>query len=197
MGKREQLDTLLKENNGYLRTADVVSLGISRTYLGEYVRQHKLERVAHGFYRSPDAWNDGMFIIQHRYPQAVFSHEAAAYLLGLAERGPIRYVVTLPAGSRATLLTSEGVRVHKVKPDLFELGLTSAITPAGHTVRTYNAERTICDLFRKRNSGDTQDLQTAAREYLRRKDKNIPLLMRYAKQFSLDRIVQNYLEAVL
>ena len=87
--------------------------------------------------------------------------------------------------------------MHKVKPDLFELGLTSAITPAGHTVRTYNAERTICDLFRKRNSGDTQDLQTAAREYLRRKDKNIPLLMRYAKQFSLDRIVQNYLEAVL
>ena len=197
MSKQEQIDALLEKGNGYLRTADAVSLGISRTYLGDYVRLHNLERVAHGLYKSPDTWDDEMFVVQYRYPQAIFSHEVATFLLGLAEREPTKIVVTLPAGTRATVLTGQGIRVYKVKHELFELGLISTVTPAGNAVRAYNAERTICDLFRNRNSGDMQDLQVAVREYLKCKERNIPLLMRYAKQFSIDRIIKSYLEAVL
>jgi len=48
---------------------------------------------------SPDAWQDGMFVIQTRYPQAVFSHETALYLLNLADREPTHYTVTLKAGT--------------------------------------------------------------------------------------------------
>ena len=197
MNKQEQLDMLLEKSGGYLKAADAVSLGVSRTYLGDYVRLRRLERVAHGLYKSPDVWDDGMYVIQQRYPQAIFSHETAAFLLNLAEREPTKLAVTLSAGTRATVLTSQGIRVHKIKHELFELGLTSIATPAGNTVRTYNAERTICDLFRNRNSVDMQDLQVVVRGYLESKGRNIPLLMRYAKQFSIDRIVQSYLEAVL
>ena len=198
MSKREQLDILLKKGNGYLKTSDVVSSEISRTYLSDYVRSRNLERVAHGLYKSPGTWGDDMYIIQHRYSQAIFSHETAAFLLGLVEREPTRLVVTLPAGTRATILTKQGIRVHKVKHELFELGLISIATPAGNTVRAYSAERTICDFFRNRNSGDTQGLQVA-RKYLKSKEigKDIPLLMRYAKQFSIDQTIRNYLEIAL
>jgi hypothetical protein len=46
--KREILDSLLHDNNGFLKTSDVVAAGILREYLGEYVRKNGLERVAHG-----------------------------------------------------------------------------------------------------------------------------------------------------
>jgi hypothetical protein len=197
MGKFEILDFLLQENQGFLKTSDVAGAGISRAYFGEYVRERGLERVAHGLYMSRDAWEDGMYVIQARYSEAVFSHETALYLLDLANREPVQYTVTLKAGTNATGLTKQGVKVYKVKDALFEEGITEAPSPSGHMLRVYNSERTICDLFRSRRNIEIQDLQTAVREYVRRKEKNVPLLMRYAKSFSVEKIVRQYLEALL
>ena len=197
MGKFDMLDLLLQKNNGFLKTSDAVEAGISRSYLSEYVRERGLERVAYGLYMSQDAWEDGMYVIQTRYPMAVFSHETAQYLLNLAEREPIRYSVTLKAGANATELTKQGIKVYKVKAVLFDEGIMEVKSPAGHTVRVYNAERTICDLVRSRRNIEIQDLQTAIREYVRKEEKNIPQLMRYAKSFSVDKIIRQYLEVLL
>jgi hypothetical protein len=197
MSKFELLDTLLQENNGFLKTSDATHAGVSRAYLRTYVQDRNLERAAHGLYVPKDAWEDGMYIIQTRYPLAVFSHETALYLLNLAERESLRYSLTLKAGANATGLTRQGVKVYKVKAELFNEGITEAVTPAGNTVRTYNPERTICDLVRSRRSIEIQDLQGAIKGYVRSKDRNIPLLMRYAKAFSVERIIRQYLEVLL
>jgi len=197
MSKFEILDNLLSKNNGYLKSSDAFNAGISRTYFGEFVREHNLERVAHGLYMSPDAWIDGMFVIQVRYPSAIFSHETALFLLGLANREPIQYSITLKSGTNASGLTKQGVKVYKVKEDLFEEGLTATESPAGHTLRVFNLERTLCDIIRSRRNIEIQDLQSAMKDYIRLKEKNIPLLMRYAKSFSVEKIVRQYLEVLL
>ena len=197
MRKTEILDSLLQRDNGFLKTSAAVRAGISRTYLGAYVRERGLERVAQGLYISPDAWEDGMYVIQVRYPEAVFSHETALYLLNFADREPVRYTVTLKAGTNATGLAKQGAKIYKVKAALFNEGVTETQSPAGHALRVYNPERTICDLFRSRSNVEIQDLQTAIMEYARLKGKNIPLLMRYVKVFSIERIIRPYLEALL
>lgn len=138
-----------------------------------------------------------MYVIQVRYPEAVFSHETALYLLNIAEREPIQYATTLKAGTNSTGLTKDGVKVYKVKPELFFEGIADAKSPSGHKVRAYNPERTICDLLRSRRNIEIQDLQTAIKEYVRLKEKNIPLLMRYAKFFSVEKIVRQYLMVLL
>jgi len=197
MSKFEVLDKLLQENNGFIKTADAVGAGVSKAYFGEYAKNRELERAAHGLYMSRDAWDDGMYVIQARYSEAVFSHETALYLLNLAEREPIQYAVTLKAGTNASGLTKSGVKVYKIKHELFEEGIVEARSPAGHSLRAYNAERTVCDLIRSRRNIEIQDLQTAVKEYVRRKDKNIPLLMRYAKAFSVEKIIRQYLEVLI
>ena len=197
MKKSQILDGLLEENHGYLRVSDAVRAGISRTYISEYIKEHSLERVADGLYASLDAWPDGMYTIQFRYPQAVFSHESALYLLDMAEREPIRYSITLCTGASTTRLAKEGVKVYKVREGLFELGLSEAKTPIGHSLRVYDVERTICDLVRSRSTIEIQDFQTALKGYVLRKDKDISRLMRYAERFSVDRIINQYLEVLL
>jgi DNA-binding transcriptional regulator YhcF (GntR family) len=87
--------------------------------------------------------------------------------------------------------------VYKVKKELFDEGIIETNSPSGHFVRTYNAERTICDLFRSRNRVEIQDLQAAIKEYVRLKEKNIPQLLRYARAFSIEKQVQQYLEVLL
>jgi len=79
MSQTDTLDKLLQNNNGYLKTSEAVRVGISRTYITVYARRYGLERVAHGLYISPEAWEDGLYVIQTRYPKAVFSHETALY----------------------------------------------------------------------------------------------------------------------
>jgi predicted transcriptional regulator of viral defense system len=197
MSMKYKLDLLVKKNKGYLKTSDAVKAGISRAYIGDYVRKNGLERVANGLYKSADYWDDEFHVIQTRYPSGIFSHETALYLLGFAEREPLRYSISLPYGSNATVLLREGVKVFKVKRELFTVGLTEATTPAGHTVRVYNVERTICDLVRSRQPVDRQALQAAVRDYMRSKEKNIPLLMRYAKMFSVEKIIHRYVEVLL
>jgi hypothetical protein len=193
----DKLTTLLKENKGFLRTSDAVAAGVSRSALGDFVRRNGLERVAYGLYMSQDAWVDGLFVIQVRYPEAVFSHETALYLLHLAEREPNPFSLTVKAGTNAVGLSKQGVKVYKVKKELFNEGVVLADSPSGHSVRTYNAERTICDLFRSRKNIEVQDLQSAVKEYVRLKEKNIPQLLRYARAFSVEKQVRQYLEALL
>lgn len=197
MSKFDLLDEILNMNNGYLKSADATHAGVSRTYLSEYVRKRGLKRIAHGLYVSQDAWEDGMYVLQVRYPLAVFSHETALYLLDLAEREPLKYSVTLKAGTNTTGLLRQGVKVYKVKKELFEEGIEKALSPAGHLVRVYNPERTICDLVRSRSNIEIQDLQSAIKGYVRRKEKNLPLLMRYAKSFSVEKIIRGYMEVLL
>lgn len=197
MRKFETLDSLLEKNKGYLKTSDVVQAGVSKTYLGEYVRSRELERVAHGVYMSQDAWDDGMYVLQVRYPLAVFSHETASYLLNLAEREPLRYSITLKAGMNAVRLAKQGIKVYKVKEERFNEGIIQINSPAGHPLRVYNPERTLCDLVRSRKNIEIQDLQVAIKAYVRSKERNLPLLMRYAEVFSVDQILRQYMEVLL
>lgn len=197
MNKTETIDKLVEDNLGYLVLSDAVGLGISRQYVTEYAKMHGFERVARGVYLSKDAWPDGMYVIQLRYPQVVFSHETALYLHDLAGREPLRYSVTVSTGSNTTPLEKEGVRVYRVKEELFEIGLAEADSPVGHRLRVYSPERTVVDIIRSRSNVETQTIQTALKEYVGSKDRDIPLLMRTAKAFSVDRIIGQYLEVLL
>jgi predicted transcriptional regulator of viral defense system len=196
MGKTEAILEQLEKNGGYLRTAEALAVGVSKAYLQEFVLKHGLERAAHGLYMSADAWPDGLFVLQTRYPKIVFSHETALYLLGMAEREPLRIALTQPSTVRGVTLKNEGHKVYYIKPELFELGLTQAQTPFGHTVRCYDAERTICDLLRSRRTVNAQEMQAGVRAYVAASEKNIPKLMRYAAAMSCENAVRQYLEVL-
>ena len=191
------LSAMLEKNLGYLRTADAEEAGVSRVVLGNFVKENNLERVARGLYLEQGAWRDSLFEVQLRYPKLVFSHETALSLLNLTDREPTQITVTLETSSGATRLRKEGIKVYKTRQDLFEIGLAEAKTPFGHFVRCYNAERTICDVVRSRNNVEIQDMQTAIKDYFRSRQKNIPQLMRYAKLFSVEKIIRQYAEVLL
>ena len=197
MNKKMILEKTLDEKNGLLRTSDVVKAGISKTYFMEYVKEVPLERVAMGVYLSPDAWVDYFYLLQIRYPQAIFSHETALYLLGLGEREPLQFTVTVKQGYHAKSMMEQNIKVYRIRNELLKLGLTTVPSPAGHTLNSYNKERTICDLLRYRNHIDIQDLQSALKNYTRSQDKNIPLLMDYAMEFQVEKVLRQYLEVLL
>lgn len=197
MKKSVLLEKITNENNGILRLEDAMLAGISKTYVLDFVKKNDYEQVARGIYLSPDAWEDGMYILQMRYKEAVFSHETALYLLEMADREPLQYTVTMKRGYNSTNLTKQGVKVYTVKKEWHDLGVTEARTPMGHMVRVYDAERTLCDVFRGCSQVEIQDRQTAIRDYVARRKKDIPRLIEYAKIFKVEKTVKQYLEVLL
>lgn len=70
-------------------------------------------------------------------------------------------------------------------------------TPGGNTVRTYNVERTLCDILRPHSRVDIQVMTQAFKRYTAGYDKNIPILSEYAKTLKVEARLRTYLEILL
>lgn len=185
--EQNTFEKLLGQHNGILRTADVVAAGISKEAFYKYARDAGLEKAAHGIYLSPDCLTDEMYLLQTQFPKAVYSHEAALYLHELAEKEPLPFVVTVPASYNSGGLVKKGVKVCYVKTEWYNLGICEVLTPGGHYVKAYDMERTICDILRKRSGMDIAVFNYAVREYMKRRDKRISVLSRYAVTFHIEK----------
>ena len=193
----ERLDLLFQQNNGIVKTAQVLEVGIAKSTFYAYAKQRGVEQAAHGVYVSPDAWTDAMYLLHLRCAQAVFSHESALFFHDLTDREPLAYSITVKTGYNPTRLKDEGVQGFTIKAELHEVGLTTAQTPFGHDVPVYDMERTICDVLRSRSHIEMQTFQDALKAYARRKDKDLRTLVRYAKLFRVEKILRQYLEVLL
>ena len=65
----DRLDLLFQQNNGIVKTAQVLEIGISKSTFYAYAKQHGVEQAAHGVYVSPDAWTDAMYLLHLRCAQ--------------------------------------------------------------------------------------------------------------------------------
>lgn len=189
---------ILKSQHGILLTSDLANLNIPRTYLAIMEQSGEIERVARGVYRSADAFiEDELLSLQTQYKTAIFSHETALYLHDLTDRAPLAYSISVPSGYHSHALNTSGYKIFYVKRDAFNLGVISMNTPHGNQVRTTDLERTICDIVRNRNQIDIQIRKTALKRYVRNKHANLEQLYAYAKHFSIQKLVREYLEILL
>jgi predicted transcriptional regulator of viral defense system len=191
------IQNLIEQNQGFIRTVDVLGAGVSRTTLAKLERDGALVRVARGQYILPDDLPDELFLWQQRMPSLVYSHETALYLHGMAERTPERHSITIPSNKRLSATFPGDVKVYMIKPVLFEIGLIFLPTKMGHTVRSYDVERTVCDILRSRSRIDSQTVIAAVRNYADMRDKNMNKLGRYASMFRMTKILRHYLEILL
>lgn len=197
MDGADLLRELVEEYNGVITTKVTEENNIHREYLRELVREGDLERVAHGIYITPDNWEDRMMILQLRKNKMIYSHETALYLHDLTDRDPVQYVVTVPSGYNPSRLKKEGLKVHTIKKELFDLGICDMVTIFGNKVKSYDMERTICDILRDRNNQDPAILNDAIKRYVARKDKDLNRLMKYADLLRIEKVLRPYLEVLI
>ena len=195
--KVNKITELIQLHGGYLLFGEAQKLGISKAYLQQYVADNALERVAHGLYKSPDVWTDDLYILALKNEKAVCSFDTALMLHGLTEREPADIFVTVPRKYNASHLRSKGIIVYQVKEEWVDLGRTVAKTTYGNEVSVYDMERTICDILRVKDKKDPQMFTYAIKEYAKSVNKNLPGLMKYAKEFGVEAELRQYMEVLL
>lgn len=197
MTKTEQLQNLCKKNNGYLFTHEAENAGISRTFFSRFVKENHFERVAQGIYLSEEEWPDELYILQKRYPALVYTGMTALYLHTMIDREYSKITAAVPSPFNGTRLRNEGITVCQFKPDIYRLGITTAITVFGNTVSVYDRERCLCDTIRNRNQIEVQYFQTAMKEYMSNAERNLPVLIEYAKKLNIRDEVMKYVEVMV
>jgi hypothetical protein len=105
--------------------------------------------------------------------------------------------MTFPASYNTTRLKNGIVRVKKCKPELYELGITEALTACGNKVMVYDIERTLCDIYRGKKEFDVQLVNQALNNYLKKGKPDIHKLMKYAKILRVKNKIQKHMEILL
>ena len=197
MNYLEKLEKLIQKQHGTVLSSDLDLYEIPRTYLQMMVADGKLERVDRGIYVSTDAIEDEMYSMQTKYPKLIYSHETALYLHGLSDRTPFEYSASVPSGYKVVGSMAERFKIYYIKKELHELGVETVQSSHGNPIKTYNIERTICDLIRRRNRIDVQILNEALKRFVKLKSADLSMLMDYAKKLRIDAVLKNYLEVLL
>ena len=153
-----------------------------------------IERKEKGVYVKKGRNVNDFFLIQQRYKTGVFSHNTALYFYHLTDRTPLKYDMTFKNNIR---VNDEIIEPHYIKQDKYELGIIELELQDKTTIKVYDLERTIIDILRDRNKIDLQIFNTAMKEYMKRKDKNLIKLSKYAKEFKMENVLKKYMEVLL
>lgn len=187
----------LQKQGNVITTNQVQELGFSKTLINIYVKNGLLERVCHGVYVIPGLLYDEMYVLNLQSKKFIFSHETALFSLGMSERTPFKYSVTVPSGFGVAKILKDTCDCYYIAPDLLDLGAVEAKTSFGNNVRCYNLERTVCDILRSRNRLDEEMVTETLKKYANMKNKNLNLLVLYAEQFKVLNLVRQYMGVLL
>lgn len=193
----DELTAIAKLHGGIIETKIAAQHGISKAILYKLCKEDKIHRIVKGQYILPDDMQDELLSISNRSKRIIFSHETALYLHGISDRTPFEYTVTAPSGCIPSAAIKAECKVYYIKPELFELGKTILITPAGNEVPAYDLDRTICDVIRSRNKLGTETFLAALKLYAANSKKDLNKLNSYAKKMRVSNVLRQYLEVLL
>ena len=134
---------------------------------------------------------------QHRFTKGVFSDATALYMHGLSDWVPFQLTMTFSRNYNKTAAKAAGIICRSCADGVLGLGLTEVKTMYGNLVRTYDLERTLCDMVRGQRIVDEQVVSPAMKAYVRRRDRNIPKLLGYARDLGVEGKIQAYVRVLL
>ena len=191
--KIEIIESIMKMNNGYVTSKELSNLGIHRMYLNIMKEKGMIEKVGNGIYIDSSKIEDSYFVLGLELSNIIYSHMTALYFHGLSIKAPNdKYDITVPNNYFNYKIKNHNV--FYVDREIYELGLIQIDTPMGNKVKAYDMERCICDIIRSKNRMDSEFVKHSVREYIKRKDKDLIKLSKYADKIGVKEEVTNLLE---
>lgn len=193
-----KIKELFRTNGGYITRRQIDSNNIPSWFLTDFVRREHLQKIDKGFYADENWFQDDFLIFQYKYPKFIYSYESALFLLDMTDNLPANFEVTGPKNYRPFNPKDSETIVHAdTKEETYNLGIIDINTNLGNTVRSYNAEKTICDLIKRQDHIDSETFIKALRNYAKRSNKNTNRLMEYASIMGIAKKVSDTMMVVL
>lgn len=200
MKNKEALIHLFQENQGILRTSELLAAGVSENALRKLYIEGEVIKLKRGFYK----WNNLEVLdignqwvdVQKMLPKGVFCLYSAAEYHELSTFIPAAFHIALPKNSSTSLFIYPPVQTYFWEESIFSIGIEE-YEVEGEKVHIYNAERTVCDMLRFKHKVTWETAKECLKTYLNRKNRNIPLLLKYSESFRIKQLLSTYLDVLL
>jgi predicted transcriptional regulator of viral defense system len=200
----EVMDKIIKyvrEKGGFARMRELRAASFQTRDIAKLVQKGRLEKMKAGLYKLPEInistdISASLVEVSHAVPNGVIALASALAHYELTTFVPPEIYVAISMSAKPPRIKYPPVRFFYYPERFFKSGIEVIKTSAG-TVRIYNREKTICDMFRYRDKlGENLALE-ALKNYLRRKDSNIKKLSEYAVICRVKTIVFPYIKAMV
>ncbi len=193
MNKIERIKKIFEEYGNIMKTSELSAAKIYYKDIKELLSEGIIEKLKQGYYHLVD--NEDLSeikIIKRLYPDAIICMNSALYYHGYSERTPSEWhlAVNKDISKYKLKIDYPFVKIYMFEKHILEVGL-SKIDLNGNTARIYDKERTICDCLRYIGKMDKEIFNKAIQYYIRDPKKNIPNLMKYAKQLRVEKKVKD------
>lgn len=195
MSEREKIMKIISKNSGVLLTRDVTERNISRKIIERLVHEKVLIPLQRGVYVTKQGYVDEFFLLQEKFKTGVYSHETALYLHGFSDRVPQQVTMMFRHGRSTKDIKQNGVIPVTTSRDV-SIGMIS-IERNGQYIRVYDIEKTLVDLLNPRYDTDYEQFIPAIKQYAKSDNQNINKLMKYAKEFGVEKKIRSYMEVLL
>lgn len=199
MIKNLRLEKAFEENGGYLKNKNFYELGFSKEDIYYLVKKEYLIRVKRGIYslnnQIYDETNELRFL-ELELNSGVICLQSALAIHELSTYTPNEYEVAIDRDKKFKIPDDIYIKLYYFSKKYHSMGIEE-ITLDNKVVKVYNKEKTICDCIRYRNKLGQDIVSEAIKEYIRKPNKNFALLMEYAKECRVAKILEKYMEVLV
>ena len=193
----EKLEELFVQNKGYL-TSKFIRGNRSLYYqLKTMLDAEKVVKIKRGLYRHVDfaeeaGWGEACKIA----PQAVICLFSAWRFYELSTQTSSVIHVAIPAKNKVLLPDYPPIKLYYWDKRFYETGIIET-TYNEEQIKIYDIEKSVCDTIRYRNKVGIDITSEVLRNYLKRKDRNLDKLMKYADNMRISTVLNQYLNVML
>lgn len=109
---------------------------------------------------------------------------------------PQEYCLAVKRGRKIVLPDYPPIALYHWSDTAFSLGITETEIE-GFNIKIYDIEKCVCDAVKFRNKIGIDVCTEIVKEYLKRKDRNIDKLMKYASLLRVAKTLSTYLQIAL
>lgn len=197
MGVLDQIIQILKANNGYARTKDILAAGIHHYYLSKLVKKGKVEKVKRGMYRLTQSTIDyEIEEVHHLVPQGVVSMFSAWSYYELSDFVPPEHHIAIEKSKKVSLPDYPPIKLYYWSEKYWKIGIRK-IQIGDTAMHIYEKEKAVCDAIKFRNKIGKETEKEVLKNYLKSKDRNINQLLYYAELLRVEKRLKTYLNIML
>jgi predicted transcriptional regulator of viral defense system len=189
--------TVFEQNNGILRTSEILRLGIHPRKLYQMKKSGELIELSRGVFRLntlSELENSDFVAVCKRVPIGVICLISALNFHQLTNEIPHEVYIAVPRRKEKPKIDYPPTRVFHFSEDTFLSGIEEHSFD-GNLVKIYSPEKTIADCFKFRNKIGLDVAIEALKRCLKQKGSRSKIL-EYAKICRIEKVIKPYLEVL-
>ena len=196
MTNSDKIFEIFRQKGGVAKLKDITEQGINKYHLIKLVASGDVERIQHGIYKLVEYPTNEFVEIQRIIPKGIVCLYSAWNFYELTTYVPHEYHIAIEKKSKVKLPDYPQIKLYYWDNSIFQIGVKHQIID-NVKVSIYDIEKSVCDAVKFRNKTGMDILNEILTNYLKRSDKNIDKLIKYAKQLRIEKILKNYLDVLI